>query len=215
MQQALNHGSLTCCWVSCSIAGGGGLDGACGLRCSLAPGLRTPCLALGRGSSATASGRGGLGRLGFLWALGALHLLSAASCRGSHLQEQASSRVSHRRSESCCAIWNRQAGGLQQSTGSAAATCRTKKHSAGRIWCRCYCCSHSQDQAGTPIPCCRRSRNASEVGQPCFSGRCTTPCALLCRSHEQSHQELNDFAHCPSQSAVQQALSSAPGIMGC
>ena len=135
-QQALDHGNLTCCWVSCSIAGGGGLNGACGLRCSLAPGLRALGLALGRGPSTTASGRCGLGRVGCLWALGALHLLSAASCRGSHLQEQASSRVSHRRSESCCAIWNRQAGGLQQSTGSAAATCRTEKHSAGLIWCR-------------------------------------------------------------------------------
>ena len=79
-----------CCLVACSIAHVGGLDGT-GLRCSPAPGLRAPCPALGRGPSATASGRSGLGSRGCLWEPEILDLIIAASCCGSHLQEQASS----------------------------------------------------------------------------------------------------------------------------
>ena len=80
-----------------------------GLSCSLGPGLRTSCHMFARGPSAAASGRFGLG---CRWKPQQLRLLIAARCR-SHLQEQASSQVSHRRSESCSAKWNRQAGGLQ------------------------------------------------------------------------------------------------------
>ena len=112
-----------CCLVACSIARDGAL-GAIGLSCSPAPGLRTPCHVFARGPSAAASRRSGLG---CRRKPQELCLLIAATCR-SHLQEQASSQVSHRRSESCCARWNRQAGGLQVlQQPPAAATCRTKK----------------------------------------------------------------------------------------
>lgn len=116
--------TLTCCHVggharrglgrACSIAHGGGLSGARGLRGSPAPGLHTPCPALGRGPSAAARGRNGLGSCSScLGALGVRELLIAASCCGSHLQEQASSWVSHRTLQYCLAKGNSLADELQ------------------------------------------------------------------------------------------------------